>query len=97
MSKQNDRMTSPGVFIDPNAKPLAPVVLPLLIVKVQVPLNNLSGDYLIYDQHRTFELMVPPSSELQHRMRGEAKRYFYARLTERMELLLDDDAPGQPW
>jgi len=68
-----------------------------LIVKVQVPLNNLSGDYLIYDEHRTFELMLPPSSELKRRMRGDAKRYFHARLTENMELLLDDDAPGQPW
>lgn len=100
MSKQDDVMKGLGVFIDPHVKLPASIVPPPLIVKVQAPLNNPSGDYLIYDEHHTFELMSRPSPELKHRMGGAAKKYFYARLTGPLEdrtLSLQEEAPAQSW
>ena len=100
MSKKNDVMTGSGVFIDPNAKPPVAIGPPPLIVKVQAPLNNPNGAYLIYDERRTFEVLSPPTPELKRRLRGVAKKYFYAKLTgpwDDRKLSLDDDAPEQAW
>lgn len=100
MAQKNDVMTAPGVFLETHAKSPVAGGPPRLVVKVQAPLNNPNGDYLIYDEHRTFELGTQPSPELKHRMRGAAKKYFYARLAgpwDDRKLSLDDDAPEQAW
>lgn len=65
------------------------------IVKVQTALDDPSHPALIYDRERNFFLEVPPE-QVEGLMEGRVKRYFHARIRNRL-LDLGTVAPDQDW
>jgi hypothetical protein len=49
-----------------------------VIVKVQRPLFPPDGEWLIYDQRRSFKILMSPTQELLAMMGSDLKAYFQA-------------------